>query len=89
MARRSVTYYLIKTTRVSGWFLLVAVLLCMVSGLSMCGQLGFENLMSDATALAIHKTFVWPLLVLFLVHSFTSVYLALRRWGWIGKRTKT
>ena len=55
----------------------------------MCGQLGFENLMSDATALAIHKTFVWPLLVLFLVHSLTSVYLALRRWGWIGKRAKT
>ena len=89
MARRSTTYYVVKTTRISGWLLLVVVLVCIISGLSMCGQLGFEKLMSDATATALHKEFVWPLVVLFLVHSLTSVYLALRRWGWIGKQAKT
>jgi len=88
MAWKSLTYYLVKTTRLSGWFLMVVVLVCVVSGLSMCGQLGFEKLMRDTTALAIHKVFVWPLIVLFLVHSSTSVYLALRRWGWIGRRAK-
>ena len=85
MARKRATYYFVKITRVSGWLLLAVVLICIVSGLSMCGQFGFEKLMSNATAHAVHKTFVWPLLVLFLVHAFTSVYLALRRWGWIRR----
>lgn len=85
MAKKTVTYVLIKTTRITGWLLLVAVLVCMVSGFSMCGQLGLGALMTYATALALHKTFVWPLGVLFLVHTLASVYLAFRRWGWIGR----
>ena len=89
MARRRATYYVVKTTRISGWLLLVVVLVCIVSGLSMCGQLGFEKLMSSTTATALHTEFVWPLIVLLLVHALTSAYLALRRWGWIGKRAKT
>ena len=85
MARKRVTYYLVKTTRLSGWLLMVVVLVCIVSGMSMCGRLGFQKLMSDRLALVLHKTFVWPLVVLFLLHSLTSIYLALRRWGWIRK----
>jgi len=85
MARRRVAYYLVKVTRISGWLLMGVVLVCIVSGLSMCGQLGFETLMSARLALALHKVFVWPLIVLFLVHALTSVYLALRRWGWIPR----
>jgi len=85
MAKKTVTYVLIKTTRITGWLLLVVVLVCMVSGFSMCGQLGFEALMTTTTALALHKTFVWPLAGLFLIHSLASVYLAFRRWGWIRR----
>lgn len=85
MAGKRVAYYLVKATRISGWLLMVVVLVCIVSGLSMCGQMGFENLMSDTIALVLHKVFVWPLIVLFGVHSLVSVYLAFRRWGWIRR----
>jgi len=88
MAKRNLNFYLIKTTRISGWFLLVITLICIVSGFAMCGTLGFGRLIDPRTALAIHKIFVWPLAGLYLVHAAASMYVAMRRWGWIGRRKK-
>jgi len=88
MATRNLAYYLTKTIRISGWFLLVITLICIVSGFTMCGTLGFSNLLDSKTALEIHKIFVWPLAGLYLVHAAASIYMAMRRWGWIGRRTK-
>ena len=88
MAGKKLNYYMIKTIRISGWFLLLLTLLCIVSGFAMSGTLGLEKLLDSDTALAIHQTFVWPLLVMFLVHAAASIYMAMRRWGWIGRRTK-
>jgi len=88
MAGKKLNYYMIKTIRISGWFLLLLTLLCIVSGFAMSGTWGLEKLLDSDTALAIHQTFVWPLLVMFLVHAAASIYMAMRRWGWIGRRTK-
>lgn len=85
MATGKRSLFPLKTVRVTGWLLLIVVALYIFSGFAMAGKLGFNRLISAQDALAIHKTFDWTLVVLYLVHSAFSVYLALRRWGWIGR----
>lgn len=89
MAKRTFNYYLIKTVRLSGWILLPAVLLYISTGFTMCGKFGAVSADWLSVSEIIHKTFAWPLVVIFLAHSIIAVYLALRRWGWIGKRRRT
>ncbi len=89
MARRNPTYYLIKIARVSGWLLFLLVLLYIVTGFALCGDYGFGWLVDYQAAIAIHRYFEWPLVAVFLTHSAVTIYFALRRWGWIKKRTKT
>ena len=88
MARRTFNYYLVKIVRISGWILLPAVLTYIGTGFTMCGKFGRVSASLKHTSEIIHKTFAWPLLVVFLTHSIVAVYLAIRRWGWIGKRKK-
>ncbi len=80
------TYYLVKTVRVTGWLLFLLVLLYLVTGFSLCGEYGVQSLISSQSALAVHKVFEWPLVVVFTLHSSITIYFAMRRWGWIKKR---
>lgn len=89
MAGKTLGFYMTKTIRISGWFLLPATLLCIVSGLAMSGTWGLQKLLDSDMALAIHQTFVWPLAALVVVHAAASTYMAMRRWGWIGRRKKS
>ena len=89
MVKRNPTYYLIKLARISGWLLFFLVLLYIVTGFSLCGDFGFQRLVHADTALGIHRFFEWPLVAVFLTHSLVTIYFALRRWGWIKKRSKT
>jgi len=90
MAKRNPTYYLIKIARVSGWLLFLLMLLFIVTGFALRSEFGFQRLItSPQTAYAIHRFFEWPLIAVFFVHSSITIYFALRRWGWIKKRTKT
>lgn len=97
MSSKSVHYYLVKAARISGWLLLPLVLLYILTGFVLCDpEHGVERwvagqvhkVVSSRTALAIHRIFEWPLIVVFLVHSLVTVYFALRRWGWIKTRGK-
>ena len=88
MATKNLHYYLIKTARLTGWLLLGLMLVYMVTGLAMRGQFGLDGVLSYDPALAIHQLFIWPLIVVFVVHSLVTIYFAFRRWGWIGKRAK-
>ncbi|MDP6633835.1 MAG: hypothetical protein QGG42_02975 [Phycisphaerae bacterium] len=88
MAGKTLSFYMIKIIRISGWFLLPLALLCIVSGFAMNGTWGMEKLLDSDTALAIHQTFVWPLAGVVLVHAVASIYMAMRRWGWISRQTK-
>ncbi len=89
MARRTAMYWLVKTARVSGWLLFVLVLLFIITGFSLCNEPGYPKIFSAQTALKIHKLFDWPLLVVFAVHSCVTIYFAMRRWRWIGRRTRS
>lgn len=88
MARKSVNFYFVKTVRISGWILFFIMILFITTGFALCGKFGFSKLISSQKALTIHKIFDLPLILLFLVHSLIGIYLAFRRWRWIGKRTK-
>ena len=87
MAIKNVHYYLIKVARISGWLLLPLMLLYSVTGLAILSQFGLNKLIEPNAARLVHQDWSWPLIVLFLVHSLVTVYLALRRWGWIKTRT--
>lgn len=87
MAKRNIHYYLTKTARISGWLLLPLMLLYIVTGLAMRGEFEFGRLIEPNQAKLIHRDFRWPLVAVFLLHSSITIYFALRRWGWIKKRT--
>lgn len=89
MAGRTTHYYLLKLLRLTGWLLLPLMLLFVVTGFSMAGKYGFNKLVGPQYSLAVHKSFDLPIVVLFLAHSLLGVYLSLRRWGWIGRKTTT
>jgi len=87
MPKKSVNFYLIKTVRISGWVLFFIMVLFITTGFALCGKFGFTKVISAQRALTIHKIFDLPLIFFFVVHSLIGIYLALRRWGWIKKRT--
>ncbi|MHC4176380.1 MAG: hypothetical protein ACYSWU_02670 [Planctomycetota bacterium] len=87
MARKNVHYYLIKVARISGWLLLPLMLLYIVTGLAILSQFGLNRRIEPNTARLVHQDWSWPLIAVFLVHSLVTIYLALRRWGWIKIRT--
>ncbi len=78
-------YVLDKIVRASSWPLFVVVSVFLATGYMMSGEFGFGGLLDAKLALAIHKAMHLPLIALVLVHSLPAMYLAFRRWGWIGK----
>ena len=88
MPRKNLHYYLIKTARISGWLLIPLMLLFVVTGFAMRGEFGCNNLLTKEQARVIHQDFRWPLLVMLVIHVSITVYFALRRWGWIKKKTR-
>lgn len=88
MATATRNYYLMKAVRISGWLLFGLVLVYILTGFSLCGTLGFTRVIDLQTALQIHKLLDWPLVAVFFVHSAGTIYFALRRWGWLRKRSR-
>jgi hypothetical protein len=83
---RLVEYYLVKINRLAGWLLLVAVIMYLCTGLATCGEFGFSKLISSRNAVVVHRRMLWPMLICFVPHAGLSVYFAMRRWGWIGRK---
>jgi hypothetical protein len=75
----------LKTVRWTGWPLFPLVALFLLSGYIMSGRFGLSGWLDEKQALALHKLLHLPLMILVLVHTVPAVYLALQRWGWIGK----
>ena len=88
MARRSTGYYLMKTSRLTGWLLLIFILAYLITGYAMCGRYEVKQLISKENAQIIHGQFDLPLWFLFVVHVSVNVYFALRRWRWIRPRKR-
>jgi Ni,Fe-hydrogenase I cytochrome b subunit len=80
---------MLKTVRLSAWPLLVLMVIYIVTGYALCGQYGLGSLVDMQTALATHKLFNLPLVILLAAHVLSSMYLAFRRWKWIGRPRKT
>ena len=89
--RKPFTVHVVRAVRLSGWFLLVLMILYISSGYALVGELGLDRVMSLPTAEGLHLH--WKLDRLLglglLVHVGGSVYLAMRRRGWIGPKRRT
>ena len=81
-------YFSTKLGRISGWLLLVVILIYMASGYALCNDFGLGWLMSPGPALWLHKAMNWPLIVLMAGHVVPSIYLAFRRSRWSRKKSK-
>ncbi|MCR4415494.1 MAG: hypothetical protein NUV77_24045 [Thermoguttaceae bacterium] len=88
MMSKSAMYWLVKIARLSGWLLFVLVLLYLVTGFALCGEYGVSRWISAQRALDIHRVFEWPLVAVFATHSAVTIYFAMRRWRWIGRRNR-
>ena len=77
---------MLKAVRWSGWPLLPFIVLFLFSGYVMDGRFGLSKLLDEKSALTFHRMLHVPLIILVLVHSLPATYLAMQRWGWIGRR---
>jgi hypothetical protein len=87
MPGKNLHYYLIKIARISGWLLMLLVILYIGTGLAIRGEFGLGKLLTPDEAKVIHQDFRWPLAIAFAVHASITIYFAMRRWGWIKKKT--
>jgi hypothetical protein len=81
---KRLNYFCLKTLRWTSWPLLIVILCFLLTGYLITGDFGLGRLVDEKQALALHKLLHLPLLALLLVHVLPAIYLALRRWGWIG-----
>ena len=66
--------------------MLVLLLGFFVTGYGISGRYGMGAWFNEQTALALHKLFHLPLIVLTVAHLLPAIYLAMLRWGWIKRR---
>lgn len=77
-----------RIVRWSSWPLLALLVTFVVTGYAMSGRYGFGAVLDAKAALAAHNLCHGPLLALTVVHVLPATYLAMRRWGWIGGKTR-
>jgi hypothetical protein len=80
-------YYLLKLARFSGWLLLPLMIIYILTGFRMRGELGLERLLDVWQAQVAHRLLAWPLVLVVSVHVATTAYFSLRRWGWLKGRS--
>jgi hypothetical protein len=73
----------LKLVRWSGWLLLPLALGFLLTGYGISGRYGMGAWFTEQQALALHKLFHLPLIVILLGHVLPAVYLAVQRWGWL------
>ena len=83
------TVICVRTVRITGWPLLALMILYLITGYVLCGQTALGRWIAVETALGVHRVFDVPLVALFVAHSLPAIYLALVRWGWVGKKDMT
>jgi len=83
--KRHFGWYAVKAVRITGWCLLVFMILYICSGYALSGDFGLDRIMSERTATALHVNWKLdrPFLVVLIVHVAGVTYLAMRRWRWI------
>jgi hypothetical protein len=77
----------LKVVRWTGWFLVPLAVGFLLTGYGISGRYGLGSLLTEQTALTLHKLFHLPLVVLLLGHVLPAGALALQRWGWIRQQS--
>jgi hypothetical protein len=72
----------LRIVRGTAWPLLLVILGFLFTGYTISGRYGLGRLLDENSALALHKLFHVPLIVLLAVHSAPAALLAFQRWSW-------
>ena len=83
MAARSLTWWMVKINRLTGWLLLPLMIVFIITGFAIVGKFGLNRWLSAEAAHRIHQVLTWPIIGIFCMHATLSVYFSLKRWGWI------
>jgi len=67
---------LYKSVKISGWLLLLMLIVYFVSGYALVKEYGFDRLMSHKNAWKWHSMLALPFLTVLLLHIFPSFYFA-------------
>lgn len=79
-------WYVVKAVRLSGWVLLVLMIVFTATGYGLTGKYGFTRLIGKRVSEVLHYELDEVLLVVLALHVAAAAWLAMRRWGWIGRK---
>ena len=79
--KKSLSFYLVKLNRFTGWCLLATLPILYVTGYGITGRYGWISALASAELHSgIHEFFIPCTLCFFAVHSCINVYFAAKRW---------
>lgn len=74
---------LVRVGRIAGWALLPLIVLYILSGYSLTGKYGLDQVIPTRVALWVHLELDPILILLFTTHVTTQICVSLRRRGWL------
>ena len=83
--RTAILRFLVRSDRILSIFLLVAMILFFITGYSMTGKYGFNDVVDTASAIQLHISVCWVVIVLLAYHVAVRGYLEMRRIGLFGR----
>jgi cytochrome b subunit of formate dehydrogenase len=79
-------WFVVKAVRLSGWVLLVLMIVFTVTGYGLTGKYGCTELIGKRVSEVLHYELDEVLLAVLAVHVGAALWIAMRRWGWIGRK---
>jgi hypothetical protein len=79
MKKMNLNVILHKCAIISGWILLVMIIIFFISGYALVHEYGFDRLMNHKTAWHWHSTLAIPFLILLFLHVFPAIYFKIRK----------
>ncbi len=78
--KNKLNYYIVKLNRLSGWVLFIIIPLLLVTGFGITGKYKWMSVIATAEVHSkLHKFFVKPFVILFIIHSIINIYLSIKR----------
>lgn len=80
---------MIRLLRLSGWVSGAFFLFYGITGLTMAGEMGLNNVIDPQTALILHKGGFWFMASVVALHGGLAFILFAKRHGWIKKKKRS
>ncbi len=76
----NVNFWLLKTSRISAYVLIVLMLVYLITGFSMIGLYDMHRIVDKNFAIYMHVNLFLYLIIFLVLHCGIDVYFALKRW---------